>query len=281
MDTYDKLFTPRQLVALGTFSDLVGEARESVRNDALASRIPEERATHYADVVATYLAFGVDKAADRNTTLCSWETRMDRMRNTFGRQALPMVWDFAETNPFAGAGGDILGTIRSLCEVLDVINPRVPGHARKQDATSPTNGLNRPVISSDPPYFDNIGYADLSDFFYIWLRLSLSGIYPEIFGTMLVPKSAALVATPYRFGGSKQKAQEFFESGLGEAFARMCEQANPDYPVTLYYAFKQAESEKPSVNGSGVDDDFAYNALSQSWERIIQLSQQEEDGALF
>lgn len=271
MDTYDKLFTPRQLVALGTFSDLVGEARDLVRNDALASGPSEEQTAFYADTVATYLAFAVDKMTDTNSTICTWQTNPPRLRATFGRQAVPMTWDFAEANIFGDAAGDYQRCFGSLTEVLDreVVGTNA-SEAHQQDATTALDESYRPIISSDPPYYDNIGYADLSDFFYVWLRRSLSSIYPEIFGTMLVPKSAELIATPYRFGGSKQKAQEFFESGLGTAFARMRERANPDYPVTIYYAFKQAESEKPSTNGGvGGDDHGVLAVASTGWETML------------
>lgn len=175
-----------------------------------------------------------------------------------------MVWDFTETNPFAGAGGDIFGTIRSLCEVLDALFHSVSGHARQSDATTSVNGTVSPIISTDPPYYDNIGYADLSDFFYVWLRRSLDGVYPNLFGTMLVPKLQELVALPYRFGGSKKKAQGFFEEGLGQAFRRMREKANPDYPITVYYAFKQTESEA-SENGHGV-----MAVASTGWETMLE-----------
>jgi len=206
LTNWSDLFTARQLVALTTFSNLVIEARE----EALADGASPAK----ADAIATYLSFAVDKASDRNTTLCAWEAKMDRMRGTFGRQALPMVWDYIETNPFAGAGGDLAGCVNSLCEALEVLLPRKPGVVRQLDAMSlPTEGQHV-VFSTDPPYYDNIGYADLSDFFYVWLRRNLGAIYPEICSTLLVPKKQELVATPYRFGGSKELAQKFFEEGF-------------------------------------------------------------------
>ena len=181
-----------------------------------------------------------------------------------------MVWDYAESNIFNHAAGDYETTLSTMVRVLRSMRVKTPGSVQQKDATSLGNGSVPPIISSDPPYYDNIGYADLSDFFYVWLRRSLGGIYPEVFGTMLVPKSAELVATPYRFGGSKQKAQEFFESGLGAAFARMREQSNPNYPVTIYYAFKQAESEKPSANGGVGGDDYGVLAVaSTGWETML------------
>ena len=274
LNLYSDLFTPRQLVALGTLSDLVGEARERVREDALASSLPEERAAAYADAVATYLSFTVDKQADLGNALNRWEPNAQCPRQSFARQAIPMIWGFAEGNPLGSSSGswEVLmeNLDRSLQSPLLSHSISSSGSARQQDATDAGHGILDPIISTDPPYYDNIGYADLSDFFYVWLRRSLGGIYPEIFGTMLVPKSAELVATPYRFGGSKQKAQEFFESGLGDAFARMRERANPDYPVTIYYAFKQAESEKPSANGGvGGDDHGVLAVASTGWETML------------
>ena len=270
MTKHRDLFTPRQLVALGTFSDLVGEARDLTRKDALASGLPDRRAAAYADTVATYLAFGVSRLSDICNALCRWESSKTQVRNLFGRQAISMIWDFAEPNIFADAAGDFEVSLGNLLKALQRTPSQGHGEAHQQDATDSINGVDHPVISSDPPYYDNVGYADLSDFFYVWLRHSLGGVYPEVFGTMLVPKSAELVAEPYRFGGSRQRARKFFESGLGTAFVRMRERANPDYPVTIYYAFKQAESEKPSANGGVAGDDHGVLAVaSTGWETML------------
>jgi putative DNA methylase len=250
LDRFSKLFTPRQLVSLATFSDLVAEARDRVLTDGEDGK--------YADAVVTYLAFAVDKAADRNTSLCSWESRMDRMRNTFGRQVLPMVWDYAETNPFAGAGGDIRGTVESLSEVLDVLSCGPDGRATQLDATTAIDGVEQPIICTDPPYYDNISYADLSDFFYLWLRRSLKTIYPDLFSTIMTPKSEELIATPYRFGGNRDRAERFFENGLRRAFARMHSAQHRDYPLTLFYAFRQAEA-----------DDGIGGLVSTGWDTML------------
>ena len=249
MKMWSDLFTPRQLVALTTFSHLVQEARELVRQDALAAGVSDDGkalrdggsgATAYAEAVGVYMAFAVSKAADRNTALCGWEQKMDRLRGTFGRQALPMVWDYVETNPFSGAGGDIYGTVRSLCEVLDKFIPGTIGVAVQMDATQQTLSLNR-VVSTDPPYYDNIGYADLSDFFYVWLRRSLKLLLPELFATLAVPKAEELVATPYRHGG-RNEAEVFFLGGMTQAMRCLAERTHPAFPVTIYYAFKQSET---------------------------------------
>ncbi len=270
MPNFSDLFTPRQLVALGTFSDLVGEAQDLTHNAALASGLSEEQAVAYAHAVATYLGLTVSRTANTVSSLAIWSQTREQSINTFSRQALAMTWDFPEVNPFARAAGDFGATSESMAKSISAVTPAHAGHVSQRDATTTISNVDRPIISTDPPYYDNIGYADLSDYFYVWLRRSLGEIYPEIFGTMLVPKSAELVATPYRFGGSKRKAQEFFEEGLGMAFAQIRLHANPEYPVTVYYAFKQAESEKPSANGGvGGDDHGVLAVASTGWETML------------
>ena len=255
--TFGDYFTPRQLVALTTFSDLGAEATKRVQHDAVAAGLPDDDrplrdggtgARAYAEAVAVYLAFAQSKAADRNTSLCVWEQRMDRLRGTFGRQGLPMVWDYAETNPFAGAGGDVYGTVHSLCEVLDKFTADVSGSGSQTDAAQQTLSANR-IVSTDPPYYDNIGYADLSDFFYVWLRRSLKPVFPELFATLAVPKAEELVATSYRHGG-KDAAEAFFLNGMTQALHRLAEQAHPGFPVTIFYAFKQSEVRDDAGNAS-------------------------------
>jgi putative DNA methylase len=257
LKTFGDLFTPRQLVALTTFSDLSQEARGRVKREAIAAGRSDDSKplrdggsgpTAYAEAVGVYLAFAVSKAADRNSSLCFWESPMNRLRGTFGRQALPMVWDYAETNPFAGAGGDIYGTAHSLCEVLDNFFSSAIARAEQQDARTQSISRDR-VVSSDPPYYDNIGYADLSDFFYVWLRRSLQPVFPSLFATLAVPKADELVATPYRHG-SKENAEAFFLDGMTQAMHRLAEQAHPAFPVTIYYAFKQSESETDAGTAS-------------------------------
>ncbi len=258
MTKHRDLFTPRQLVALTTFSDLVAEARERVRADAVAAGLPDDGvplnqggrgASAYADAVATYLAFASSKLADRNSSLSSWDVGSASLRSTFGRQALPMVWDYCETNPFESMGSleGALGWIERLLSGLPTIQKGVAFQINASKLS-----FDRPIlISTDPPYYDNIGYADLSDFFYIWLRRSLGQVYPDLFATLLVPKSQELVATPYRFGGDKHAAATFFEKGLLQAFARMREVAHLAYPLTVYYAFKQAETNGGEVASTG------------------------------
>ena len=264
LSMWGDLFTPRQLVALTTFSDLVAEATKHILGDAAVAGLPDDDrplrdggtgATAYAEAVAVYLAFAQSKATDRNTSLCVWEHKMDRLRGTFGRQALPMVWDYAETNPFSGAGGDIYGTAHSLCEVLDKFTIGILGAGVQTDAAHQTLSTDK-VVSTDPPYYDNIGYADLSDFFYVWLRRSLKPVFPDLFATLAVPKADELVATPYRHG-SKEAAEAFFLEGMTRAMRRFSKQSHPRFPVTIYYAFKQSEA-----RGEG-------GATSTGWETFL------------
>jgi len=274
MKMYKSLFTSRQLVALTTFSDLVGEARERARQEAVAAGLPDDGiplaeggagATAYGDAIGMYLAFGLSKATSRNCTLAIWETGMGRLAGALGRQALPMSWDYAETNPLAGAGGDIAGTVHSVSEVLDKIESGTEGSVIQQDAAAKRPDQSAFLVSTDPPYYDNIGYADLSDFFYVWLRRSLAIEFPTLLGTVLTPKASELVATPSRFHGSKRQAQQFFEAGLGQAFAEIRRVSIDNYPITIYYAFKQAESE--------VDDAVEAKTsvtASTGWETMLE-----------
>ncbi len=268
LDTFEKLFTPRQLVTLTTFSDLIQEVRSKVLFDAELTGFPLKEA--YADAVATYLAIAIDRLADRNSTICSWDVTRDSTRNTFARQALPMVWDFAEANPLSESTGNFLGAIDWITEVVQQSPCSSLGEASQCDATM-VSGRRQLLISTDPPYYDNIGYADLSDFFYVWLRRSLKSIYPELFSTMLVPKAQELVATPYRFNGSKSEAQHFFETGLQKAFEQMRALQNPEYPLTVYYAFKQAESEIESDEDARSKNGNAAKATaSTGWETMLE-----------
>ena len=246
--TYADLFTPRQLVALTTFSDLVQEARARVQRDAVAAGLSDNDkplrdggmgATAYAEAVGVYLSLGISKLSDAQSSLCRWKTTAGQSIATFGRQALPMVWDYSEANVFAGMAGDPLVSLNNMMRVVAQFATAVSGHA-KQVAAQYRNWRNSPVVSTDPPYYDNIGYADLSDFFYVWLRRSLKLVFPELFTTLAVPKTEELVATPYRHG-NKEAAEAFFLKGMTQAMCRLSEQAHPGFPLTIYYAFKQSE----------------------------------------
>ena len=252
MTKHRHLFTSRQLVALTTFSDLIGEARQRVITDAQSADFDTARSEEYADAVATYLAFVLDRVADFNNATCRWVPSNEKVMNLFARQAIPMVWDYAEANILHATVGGWETCLEHQMQCLEKLNPsdHDKGTAVQSDATRLTQ--DHPVIvSTDPPYYDNIGYADLSDFFYVWLRRSLGHIYPDLFSTLLVPKAEELVATPHRFDGDKEKARVFFEDGLFRAFARMREIAHPNYPLTIYYAYKQTESVKDGATSTG------------------------------
>lgn len=246
---FGDLFTPRQLVALTTFSDLVSEAIARCQKDALALGLANDAlgldaggagALAYAQAVGIYLAFAVSKISNIGSSIASWMNDRGAFRETFARQAIPMVWDFAEANTFADAGGSFETAIdKGAMAVRDF--PQVgKGRAQQADASSQCISTNK-VVSTDPPYYDNIGYADLSDFFYVWLRRSLRPIFPDLYATLAVPKAEELVATPYRHGG-KVEAEAFFLDGMTRAMHNLAEQAHPAFPVTIYYAFKQAET---------------------------------------
>ncbi len=241
-----------EAIALTTFSDLVQEARERVQRDALAAGLPDDKeplrdggtgATAYAEAVAVHLAFVVEKLTESHSTLCTWSAAVknELVVSTFRRQALPMTWDFAEANPLADSSGSLEKTTEAVAHVVSMtLSAARTGYAHQVDAAS--QGLTQvKIVSTDPPYYDNIGYADLSDFFYVWLRRSLRPVFPDLFATLAVPKAEELVATPYRHG-SKEKAEAFFLGGMTQAMHRLAEQAHPAFPVTIYYAFKQSES---------------------------------------
>ncbi|MEW6579886.1 MAG: hypothetical protein AB1435_11910 [Chloroflexota bacterium] len=271
------LFTPRQLVALTTFSDLVGEARERVYADALAAGLPDDGvplrdggsgARAYAEAVSVYLAFAVDRLADRCNTLSSWQKVGDKVAHLFARQAIPMVWDYAEANPFSQSTGNFVDNGEWVAKAIESnflnwYSNIVFNSATQLDAAQiPPVSIR--MISTDPPYYDNIGYADLSDFFYVWMRRSLRDVFPDIFGTLLVPKEPELVATPYRFGGDKNAADQHFEKGLEQAFVNMRHMVHPHYPLTVYYAFKQTESE--------ADDETENGRIvsNTGWEKMLE-----------
>ncbi len=285
LDVYGDLFTPRQLVALTTFSDLVQKARELAMRDAIEAGLPDDGqalarvgagATAYSDAVGVYLGMAISKMADAQSSLCRWKTTMDQSIATFGRQALPMVWDYSEANAFGGMAGDPVVSLKNMMRVLDQLPATLAGNVSQADAQS--QGISDgSVVSTDPPYYDNIGYADLSDFFYVWLRRSLKPVFPELFATLAVPKAEELIATPYRHG-SKEKAEAFFLDGMTQAMHRLAEQAHPAFPVTIYYAFKQSESDGGDGTTNTGWDTFlaavieAGFAISGTWPMRTELS---------
>ena len=259
LSTFASLFTNRQLVALTTFSDLISEAREKALSDCrsagqsadpTALYLGGSGAIAYADAIATYLAFAVSKVANIGSSIASWMSDRGAFRETFARQAIPMAWDFAESNPFADAGGSIDAAIEKGAMVIAETPACSPGEVKLLAAQNNSFGTNSIVISTDPPYYDNIGYADLSDFFYVWLRRSLSGVWPDLFRRLTTPKTEELVATPYRHGG-KAEAEAFFMRGMGEALTAMRKAATDAEPLAIYYAFKQSEAAEDGVTSAG------------------------------
>ncbi len=258
------LFTNRQLLALTTFSDLVMEARDRVLDDALAAGAPSGNrlesggadAEAYTDAVATYLGFAVSRLTSTNSALCRWNSAVSKesVSDTFARQALSMVWDFAEGNPFCAGPCELTWSAGWVAKALEGAPASHCGQVHQADAS--THPLDGALISTDPPYYDNIGYSDLSDFFYVWLRGSLRGVHPELLSTMLVPKVDELVANPYRHDG-RDGARAFFEDGFSRVFARARETSLADCPITVYYAFKQSDA----------DDD---GSASTGWETLLE-----------
>lgn len=258
LTTFADLFTNRQLTALTTFSALVGEAQKKAEADAVAAGVFNDHialseggsgARAYGEAVGVYLAFVVDKMADRGSSICSWDNTRDGLRNTFGRQAIPMVWDFAEGNPFSNSSGCVDNMVDWVIKCIEEFPASASGNVKQFDAQSDC-ALRNIIISTDPPYYDNIGYADLSDYFYVWMRQALKGTYPKLFRTMLVPKAEELVATPYRFEGSVEKARDFFEDGMFNTCCRLHDYSRDDIPVTIYYAFKQSETDTEDTTSS-------------------------------
>jgi len=266
MSKWSDLFSNRQLVAMSTFSDLVSEARTEIRKDALTAGFSDDDtplekggsgALAYAEAVSVYLSFAVSRAADYWGRGAIWESSGLFVAHVFTRNALPMTWDYPEGNPFSNGSGSWSQTcIDWIYRYLNNIAVSASGYAQQADAQTQIISAGK-VVSTDPPYFDNIGYADLSDYFYVWLRSSLRQTYPTLLSTISVPKAEELVATPERHGG-KRKAEQFFLSGMTLAMRRIAEQANPSYPVTIYYAFKQAETE----SGAGTS--------STGWETFLE-----------
>lgn len=258
------LFTPRQVVALTTFSDLVGDAIAKVKADALAAGVPDDTrgidaggtgATAYAQAIGVYLGIATSRWSDLANSLCGWNNTNQNVRALFSRQAIPMVWDYVELSPVGGMG-EWLSSVEASINSFENLAPYSNGRALQADAQTQELSSNC-VVSTDPPYYDNIGYADLSDFFYVWLRLGLKSIFPGLYATLAVPKAEELVATAYRHGG-KEAAESFFLDGMKQAIHNLATRAHPAFPVTIYYAFKQSETK--SEGGTS----------STGWETFLQ-----------
>ena len=255
--TFGDYFTPRQLVALTTLSDLSQEAMIRAKRAALEAGMPDDGkplhhggsgATAYAEAVGVYLAFAVDRCADFSNSCTRWVPGNQKVMNLFAKQAIAMTWDFPEAAVLHETVGGFEPAAAFIADCIEMLPATRVGAALQQDAMTQTMSVGR-VVSTDPPYYDNIGYADLSDFFYVWLRRMLRPIFPDLFATLAVPKAEELVATPYRHG-SKEKAEKFFLEGMTQAMHRLASQAHPAFPITIYYAFRQSESESEAGTAS-------------------------------
>lgn len=266
IDSFDELFTSRQLVALTCLSKLVGEACERIRRDAIKTGLAADEvplrdggtgATAYAEAVAVYLSFSIDRLADYNSSIATWKASGEQVMQTFKRQALQMTWDFPESNILGHSAICWSKALKYTADNLETTGavPSNPGSASQDNAATQSIGEGK-ITSTDPPYYDNVPYADLSDFFYVWLRHSLKSVFPDLFATLAVPKTDELVAFAYRHDG-KSGAEAFFLKGMTRAMHRIAEQTHPAFPVTIYYAFKQAES------------DVAEGTASTGWETFL------------
>lgn len=262
LDSFEKLFSPRQALTLVTFSDLCREVIPLIQRDAVAAGFLDDGvginsggsgATAYAQSVAIYLSFAIDKMADLGNNLCAWEPLAQCPRHLFGKQAIPMVWDYAESNPLSNSSGSwsvfISGIHKAFAKSFERVSLTSTGVAVQADARSQFISKHK-VISTDPPYYDNVPYSNLSDFFYIWLRRNLRGVFPDLFSTLVVPRAEELVATASRHGG-KSEAEKYFVNGMTETMRNLAEHAHPSCPVTIYYAFKQSETSNTGTASSG------------------------------
>jgi putative DNA methylase len=272
LTTYRDLFTPRQLVGLTTLSDLTEEVRQRIRKDAVNQGLPDDEvplvkngngSRAYAEAVSIFLAFALSKQTDWCNSLSSYIPAIEGLGHLFSKQAIPMTWDYIETNLFSSSAGNFINHLEWVCRMIEVVPCYSHSHATQLNASDPGSYKQLAFFSTDPPYYDNIGYADLSDFFYVWLRRSLRSVFPELLATITVPKSEELVATPYRHG-TKEKAERFFLDGMTKAMRNISRCAHPSAPITIYYAFKQSETKNIELVVKGQE------TASTGWETFLE-----------
>ena len=266
LDSFDKLFTNRQLQTMVTLSNLVHDVQTVIEKDAIKAGLVNDHialedggtgARAYSQAVAVYLSFAVDREANYCSSQNGWSG--DFIIQVFGRQGIPMVWDYAESNPFSNSTGNFMGAVNWVVDAMKNLPAEKDGYAG-QHAAQVDCGIRNYMISTDPPYYDNIGYADLSDYFYIWMRNSIKDIYPQLFSTMLVPKAEELVAIPYRFDGDQSKAKSFFEDGMYETCCQLYKYSSDEYPISIYYAYKQSEAR---------EEKNTISLVSDGWETML------------
>ncbi len=250
---FTDLYTDRQLTAVSSFCNLIPEVKKKIQNDMV--KTGRNLGEDYCKAISLYLAFAVDRLASRMTNICVWHSIRETVEHLFGMQGMPMTWDFAEANPFSESTGSWSGALEWIPKFLERTPGGKIGIVKQIDAQT-DSGLRDIIISTDPPYYNNIIYADFSDFFYVWLRKMLTDDYPDVFSTMLTPKKEELIANPYRFGGNTDEAKEFFETGMLCALKKIY-LATGDYPVSIYYAYKQKETVKDEGESS------------KGWETIL------------
>jgi len=261
-------FTKRQLCSIVTFIRTLDEIQKIVEEDALAAGLSADKsnlekngtgAYAYSQAIRVYLSFLIDQITNQSASICGWNSTNTQMRCVFARQAIPMVWDYAECNIFSNSSGSFNNLLELMIKSFSGLPMGGVGFANQADAQSPY-GMSNIMISTDPPYYDNIDYSDLSDYFYVWLKKSLKNVYPSLFRTLLVPKAEELIATPYRFEGDSEKAKKFFEDGMLVACKQMYNSVSDDIPLTVYFAYKQSESD---------NEDESSMIASSGWETML------------
>ena len=267
MERYYQLFTERQLTALCALSDAAAQAQAAVREHAATAEKAADGVhlrdggtgpTAYAEAIAVYLAFIIDKVADYGSNICTWNSSRQQIRNVFARQVIPMTWDYAESNGLSNSTGSITNMNNWIYKVISKLPAKKRGSGANQGSAQAQTISKGRVISTDPPYYDNVPYADLSDFFYVWLRKSLRAIFPQLLATIAVPKGEELVAFAHRHDGKQADAEEFFLDGMTLSMRRLAELAHEAFPVTIHYGFKQSETQS------------AEGQSSTGWETFLE-----------
>ena len=261
IENWHQLFTERQLVALTTFADLTADAAALAREHGADEQ--------YANAIQTYLALAVGKLSDSNSSFSTYLLARKNVAHVFTRQAIPMVWDFAEGNPFANAAGTWTLILDKVAKVVEHFPVHVnTGEAHQADATNTIHAQSGPVIVTDPPYYDNISYAELSDFFYVWLRHLLRDAYPELFAGILVPIKEEMIAAPRFDTNGGESAKERFERLMNGTLRLIRQHCTPDFPSSIFYAYRQQEETKQGVTSTGWDT--MLTAIVESGFQIIR-----------
>lgn len=253
---WHRLFTERQLVILTTFSDLMSEIRSLILGHGAS--------VEYVDAICTYLALAIGKMTNRGSSFTFWDASTEKLVQIFGRQGIPMVWDFAEGNPFSTSTGNWIGQVDYISKVVERLPTNInSGKAYQADAATTIHAKNGPVIVTDPPYYGNIHYADSSDFFYVWLRPLLRDIYLDLFASILTPKEDEMIESRFRFENPRQR----FEKLLGKTLKLIRERCSDEFPSSIFYAYKQQEEEREGRTSTGWE--AMLNAVVSSGFQIV------------